>query len=348
MFSFKNIKPHQLAALIAICISLPIAIGFTYALHSWQKGTVVFLILIICIYYFITFLVNQFVYRKIKLIYKLIYQTKASKREETYYKYILPKKTIDEVKEEVEKWASQYAEELETNQKNETFRREFLQNLSHELKTPVFAIQGYVELLLDEEDEINPSQKKFLQNTARNVERMVLLLKDLDEISKLETGEQVLYKENFIIQDLIKDVYEALSVKINQNNIKAGIKRGCEQPITIVADKEKIRQVLSNLIENATKYGKDNGSIMAGIYKTDVGTVVVEITDDGIGIANEHLPRIFERFYRTDKGRSRNVGGTGLGLAICKHIIEAHGQAMHVRSTLGVGTTIGFTIESKK
>jgi two-component system phosphate regulon sensor histidine kinase PhoR len=289
-----------------------------------------------------------FIYRKIKLVYKFIYQTKASKKEEMYYKYILPQKSIDEVREDVEKWAEQRKAEIEALQNTEAYRKEFLQNLAHEFKTPIFAIQGYVDTLLNgalDNPEVN---KKFLENAARNVDRMVNLVSDLDEISKLESGEQPLNKQPFIIQDLIKDVYETLSIKTSAHNINSSIKKGCELPIQVFADKEKIRQVILNLVENATKYGKQDGHIVASIYKIDEGHVLIEISDDGIGIAEEHLHRIFERFYRTDRGRSRNIGGTGLGLAICKHIIEAHDQVIHVRSKIDVGTTVGFTLEAKK
>ena len=151
-----------------------------------------------------------------------------------------------------------------------------------------------------------------------------------------------------MIQDLIREVYDSLSIKTQAQNIKPSIKKGCEAPITVFADKEKIKQVWINLVENATKYGKQSGTIVASIYRTDDRHVLVEISDDGIGIDEEHLHRIFERFYRTDAARSRDRGGTGLGLAICKHIIEAHGQSIHVRSTPDVGTTIGFTLESRR
>ena len=189
---------------------------------------------------------------------------------------------------------------------------------------------------------------RFLENAARNVDRMVNLVEDLDEIARPESGQQPLYKENFVIQDMIREIYETLSIKMGTKNIRCSIKKGCESPISVFADKEKIRQVINNLLENATKYGKKDGSIVASIYKTDGKHVLIEFSDDGIGISEEHLPRIFERFYRTDRGRSRDVGGTGLGLAICKHIIEAHGQTMHVRSKVDLGTTIGFTLDSRK
>jgi two-component system phosphate regulon sensor histidine kinase PhoR len=180
------------------------------------------------------------------------------------------------------------------------------------------------------------------------VDRLTHLLNDLDEISSLERGELVLYKQNFVIQDLVKDVFESLSVKAEAMNIHYNIKKGCESPLTVFADKEKIRQVLTNLFENSIRYGKKDGNIIASIYKTDGKHILVEISDDGIGINERHLPRLFERFYRTDEGRSIDVTGSGLGLSICKHIIEAHGQTIHVRSTENVGTTVGFTLEARK
>lgn len=299
-------------------------------------------------YLLISFMLERFIYRKIKLIYKFIYQTKATKKEETYYKYVLPQKSIDEVREDVEAWAEENKQEIELLRKNEQFRKEFLQNLSHEFKTPVFAIQGYVDTLLQgalENPEVN---KKFLKKTAKNVERLTNLLNDLDEISRLERGELVLYKQNFVIQELVREAFESLSIRAEARQIHFSIKKGCESPLTVHADKEKIRQVVTNLIENSIKYGKTGGSIVASMYNTDGKHILIELSDDGIGINEKFLPRIFERFYRTDEGRSIDVTGSGLGLAICKHIIEAHGQTIHVRSTEDIGTTIGFTLDRRK
>ncbi len=348
MLPTKNFSPQQLSALTAFCLSVPIAAALYYFKPVWWIALITLVVIFLGSFALILFMVQRFVYRKIKLIYKLIYQTKASKREEFYYKNILPQKSIDEVREDVEKWAEQRRAEIELLKKNEAFRKEFLQNLSHELKTPIFAIQGYVDTLLNgalEKPEVN---RKFLSSTSRNIDRLVNLLNDLDEISKLESGEQLLYKENFVIQDLIKEVYETLSIKAEENNIRLTIKKGCEVPLTVFADKEKIRQVLINLVENAIKYGKKNGLIEASAYKIDGKLILIEIGDDGAGIAEEHLKRIFERFYRTDQARSRKIGGSGLGLSICKHIVEAHGQTIHVRSSLDVGSTFGFTLESKR
>ena len=340
----KNFSIQQLAALAAAIIALGFSatIGFIY--HSWFHFGVTFLTTGIASYLLIRYIFEIFVNRKIKLIYKLIYQTKATKREETYFKYILPKKELDEVGEEVVQWAEQRSAEIEQLKTNENYRKEFLQNLSHEIKTPIFAIQGYVDTLLDGALESPETAVRFLKNASKNVDRMVNLVKDLDEIAKLEMGEQPLNQEAFFIQDIIKEVFDALSIKAARQNISCGFKKGSEGQTLVFADKEKVRQVLNNLVINASKYGKQDGSIVASVYKTDEDHVLIEISDDGIGIAEEHLPRIFERFYRTDKGRSRDAGGAGIGLAICKHIIEAHGQTIHVRSKLEIGTTIGFTL----
>jgi two-component system phosphate regulon sensor histidine kinase PhoR len=347
MPSAKNLSPRQLAAFTAAIIAVPVAIGIFLLTLNWQIGLGSLVVVFAGGYWLILVTMERFIYRKIKLIYKLIYQTKATKKEEMYFKYILPQKSIDEVRADVEEWGERRIHEIEILQQNEAYRKEFLQNLAHEFKTPIFAIQGYVDTLLDGVGE-EAIRKRFLENTAKNVDRLVNLMNDLDEISKLEHGEQLLAKQNFIIQDLIREVYDSLSIKTQAKNIRTILKKGCEAPITVFADKEKIKQVLINLVENATKYGKQNGSIIASIYDTDDQHVLVEISDDGIGIEEEHLPRIFERFYRTDTARSRDKVGTGLGLAICKHIIEAHGQSIHVRSTPDVGTTIGFTVEAKR
>lgn len=348
MFDTKNVNPRQIALFNALTISLVGGLANFLLIRNWWIPIVTFGVLFIISFFLTHFIIQQFIYRKIKLIYKFIYQTKATKREEFYYKNILPQKSMDEVSEDVEKWAEQRKDEIEVLKQNEAYRKEFLQNLSHEFKTPVFAIQGYVDTLLNgalDKPEVN---KKFLNSAAKNIDRLVNLIDDLDEISRLESGEQQLQYSSFIIQDLAREVAESLSIKAQDKNIRFLIKKGCESPITVYADKEKIRQVLINLIDNAIKYGKLNGIVEASFYNTDGINILIEISDDGMGIQEEHLPRIFERFYRTDYGRSRNIGGTGLGLAICKHIIEVHNHSIHVRSKPDVGTTFGFTLNAKK
>ncbi len=348
MFSKKSFSPQQLSAFTALIIAIPIAIGIYVFKPVWWIALSSFVVIFSGSYGLILFTLQTFIYRKIKLIYKLISQTKATKREEFYYSNILPQKGIDEVREDVERWAEQRKAEVDLLQRNEAFRKEFLQNLSHELKTPIFAIQGYVETLLNGALHDEKVNTRFLQNTSHNIDRLVNLVDDLDAISRLESGELQLQFQNFIIQDLVKEVYDSLYLKAEEKEIKTSIKKGCEIPLTVHADKEKIRQVLINLIDNALKYGKQGGNIEASFYKIEGKNILIEISDDGAGIAAEHLSRIFERFYRTDHARTRKEGGSGLGLSICKHIIEAHGQTIHVRSKVDVGSTFGFTLTGKK
>jgi two-component system phosphate regulon sensor histidine kinase PhoR len=348
MFAKKNFSPQQAALVTSVPIGVLGGLAFYVYSEAWIPSVIFLAAFVLLSYLIIYFTVQWFIYRKIKLIYKLIYQTKASKKEEFYFKNILPQKTIVEVKKDVEQWAVQQKDELDLLRKNETFRKEFLLNLSHELKTPIFAIQGYVDTLLNGALDNNEVNKKFLGNTSKNVDRLVNLLNDLDAITKLESGELVLVKESFIIQDVIREVFESLSIKADEKKIKCFIKSGCEAPLTVYADKEKIRMVIINLVDNAIKYGKQNGHIEGSAYKIDGKKTLIEISDDGYGISEEHLSRIFERFYRTDLARSRKAGGSGLGLSIVKHIIDAHQDIIHVRSKIDVGSTFGFILPASK
>lgn len=347
MISEKNFTPKQLAALTAVLLSVPIAIVIFIFKPVWWVALLSTAVIFVGSYLLFLKMLQVFIYRKIKLIYKLISHTKASKKEEFYYKNLLPQQTIDEVRQDVEKWAEEKKLEIETLKQNEVFRKEFLQNLSHELKTPIFAMQGYIDTLLNGALYDKDNNISFLQKAGRNAERLVGLTRDLDEISKLESGQVNIAAENFVIQDLVKEVFDSLYLKAKDRGIALVIKKGCEAPLMVSADREKIRQVLINLIDNAIKYGKDNGIVEASFYKVEDKKILIEISDNGVGITEDHLPRVFERFYRTELARTRKVGGSGLGLAICKHIIEAHDQTIHVRSKKDVGTTIGFTLEEK-
>src|SRR5688500_7169699 len=292
MLNKKNFSPRELSVLTALILSVPISLWIFFLNPTWQAAVISFAVIFSGSYFLIFFIFQRFIYRRIKLIYKFIYQTKASKKEEVYYKYILPRKSIDEVEEDVEDWAYQRSREIEILHQNEAYRKEFLQNLAHEFKTPIFAIQGYVDTRLDgamDKPEVN---RKFLQNASKNIDRLVNLMNDLDEISKLERGEQYLNKEQFVIQDLLREVFETLSITMKERNTRSSIKKGCESPISVSADKEKIRQVIMNLVVNACKYGKPNGHIVASVYQTDGRHVLVEISDDGMGIEEEHLNRI--------------------------------------------------------
>ena len=347
MFKQKNLSPKQLAALTALLMASLIAFSILLVFSNVKLAVSYFIISFISIYFLMHQILEFFIYRKIKLIYKLIAQTKASKKEEAYQKYLLPQKGMDDVRDDVEAWAAQKTKEIQVLQSNEAFRKEFLQNLSHEIKTPVFAIQGYLELLADGALEDPSTSNKFVQQAQSNVQRLVQLLNDVDAITNLEMNKDPIVQQTFIIQDIINEAVNNLSVKWIKKNIQFQFKKGSESPTYVYADKNKIYQVIVNILSNAAKYGKIDGSIIASVYKMEDQKILIEISDDGIGIAEEHLPRLFERFYRTDDARNRDVGGTGLGLAICKHIIEAHGETIHVRSKLNVGTTLGFTLASK-
>ena len=347
MFKEKNLSPKQLAALTALVIATLVALSIFMLFSNAKLCITYFIVSFISIYFLMGQLLEYFIYRKIKLIYKLISQTKASKREEAYQKYVLPRKGIDDVREDVEEWAAQKAKEIQDLQSNEAFRKEFLQNLSHEIKTPIFAIQGYLELLGDGAMDDAITGPKFVQQAQSNVQRLVQLLSDVDAITNLEINKDPILKQSFIIQDIISEAVNNLSVKWIKKNIQFQFKKGSETPTSVFADKNKIYQVLVNILSNAAKYGKIDGQITASVYKMEDQKILIEISDDGTGIAEEHLPRLFERFYRTDDARAREIGGTGLGLAICKHIVEAHGETIHVRSAVNVGTTLGFTLASK-
>jgi two-component system phosphate regulon sensor histidine kinase PhoR len=344
MFKNNNLSPKQLAVLTALIMSSLIALSVFVLITNWKLILVYFIVCFVVIYLLVFQILEFFIYKKIKLIYKLISYTKASKREEAYQKYILPRKGIDDVRVDVEKWATQKTNEIQTLQSNEQFRKEFLQNLSHEIKTPVFAIQGYLELLADGAVEDPKLSSKFIKQAEANVQRLVGLLNDVDVITNLEINKEPILKQHFIIQDLIVESVQNLNVKLLKKNIQFHLKKGSEVPVEVFADKNKIYQVLVNIFSNAVKYGKIDGEIIASVYYLEDKKVLIEITDNGIGIEESHIPRLFERFYRTDDARSREIGGTGLGLAICKHIIEAHGENIHMRSQLNVGTTVGFTL----
>jgi two-component system phosphate regulon sensor histidine kinase PhoR len=345
LLTSKNTSPSRLAFVTALLLAFFVFL-FVLILHlPWYIDALAFILTFVLAYTIYFYTLQYFIYRKIKLIYKFIYQTKATKREEFFYENILPQKSIDEVRLDVERWANEKKDEIDLLRKNEQFRKEFLMNLAHELRTPIFTVQGYVHTLLDGAIDDPNVNRKFLSNATKGIERLAQLAQDLDQISKLESGTMPLVQEHFVIQDLVKDVYEELMLKAKERQMKLSIKKGTEQAIMVHADKQKIKQVVVNLVENAIKYNKEGGHITTGFYTIDEGSIYIEVSDDGPGIAAHHLPRIFERFYRADRSRSRDIGGTGLGLAIVKHIIEAHGQTVNVRSKVDIGSSFGFTLE---
>jgi two-component system, OmpR family, phosphate regulon sensor histidine kinase PhoR len=294
-------------------------------------------------YFIYRFILQNFIYNKIKLIYKTIHTLKSGKGKKSI-EIDLNQDIVSQMNLQVEAWAQDRKTEIEELKKLEAYRREFLGNVSHELKTPLFNIQGYILTLLEGGLEDPAINKEYLIRSSKNIERMISVVEDLEIISRLETGELQLDQVNFDMAALVHEVIDLLEVKAKKKNIRLYIPKQFVQPFFIRADKERIRQVLINLIDNSIKYGSENGNTKISFFDMDEN-LLIEVTDDGIGIDAKDLPRLFERFFRVDKSRSREQGGSGLGLAIVKHIIEAHDQTINVRSSPGVGTTFAFTLK---
>jgi two-component system phosphate regulon sensor histidine kinase PhoR len=289
------------------------------------------------IYWVSYFLISKILFNKIYPLYKVIAQPKEIENLEKSWN-ILKKAYID-----ITNWAIQKNNEIDRLKKNEKFRREFLSNVSHELKTPLFSIQGYISTLLDGALEDTSVNRKFLEKAEKNLNRMIAIIQDLEKISQLETEEIKLNYENFDITNLINEMFELLENEASKKGIKFFLINPSKSYI-VRADRQKIGDVLYNLLLNSIIYGKDNGT--TNVYIHDLHEkVLVEVADNGIGIEEKYLERIFERFFRVDKSRSREYGGTGLGLAIVKHIIQAHNQNIYVKSTYGVGSSFSFTLD---
>ena len=238
----------------------------------------------------------------------------------------------------------QRSSEINILKDQENYRREFLGNVSHELKTPLFTIQGYILTLLEGAMKDKKVRSKYLNRTAKGVDRIISIVKDLDLITQFESGIKTVDKSSFNIYELIDNVYDLMEFESEKNNTKLRIRNEINNSVLVYADKERILQVLTNLVVNSIKYGKENGFTEIAVDEYDKGRIIVRVIDDGEGIEEEHLPRLFERFYRIDKTRSRKKGGSGLGLSIVKHIIEAHQEQIFVKSKVGIGTEFSFTL----
>ena len=252
--------------------------------------------------------------------------------------------SITRLDEEIKKLAIERNKENQQHKNLDSYRKEFLGNVSHELKTPIFNIQGYISTLIDggiHDDSINV---EYLKRADKSVDRMIQIIDDLETISQLEIGTLELDIEKYDITQQLRDILEALELQAKRRDIRLQLAKKYDKPIYVKADKFRVRQVLVNLITNSIKYGVSNGKTLITINLFD-DQVIIEIKDNGIGIEEKHLARLFERFYRVDKGRSREQGGTGLGLAIVKHIVEAHGETIDVSSKVNEGTTITFTLK---
>ena len=340
-------KLRVLVFINALAVAITVSAVNYYFKHSWYDVGITFVLTLTISFVTFYILLEKYIYSKIKLIYKLIHNLKLGRDLRDALGEHVSADPINDVEQEVKEWAKQKISEIDDLRKQEKFRRDFLSNISHEFKTPLFAIQGYIDAIIDDDFEDTDMAHQFLEKASKNVDRLSYLIKDLDEISKLESGEIPINYSKFKINDLVKEVFESLELKAKEHKIKFVFKQKYDEPILVSADREKIRQVLVNLIDNSFKYGKEDGSTSISIFELH-DQVLLEVTDDGIGIEEKYLPRLFERFYRTDTSRSRQIGGSGLGLAIVKHIIEAHDQTINVRSTEGLGSTFGFTLQKAK
>ena len=337
-------KLSVLVLITALAVALSIALVNFHFQQSWYFMLVSFGISFATSFILFYYLLEKYIYSKIKLIYKLIHNLKLGKDLKDALGEYVSSDPINDVEHEVKEWAGAKKQEIDLLKKQEQFRKEFLSNVSHEFKTPLFAIQGYIETLQDCLLDDPEMAVKFLKKAGKNVERLSYLINDLDSISKLESGEIPINYQKFDFVVLAKEVMEGLEDKAKKREITLSFKDKYTHPAFVMADREKIRQVVINLISNSVKYGKQGGSTAIKIFELH-DQYLIEVTDDGIGIDEKHLSRLFERFYRVDSHRSREVGGTGLGLAIVKHILEAHEQIISVRSTLQIGTTFAFTLQ---
>jgi two-component system phosphate regulon sensor histidine kinase PhoR len=291
----------------------------------------------VLIYTLVIKILKKYILDKIEIIYKILRNT----NDKNVQNYKMDQNILERVNTDVTKYARDTREEIEELKKHERYRREFLGDVSHELKTPIFSIQGYIHTLIDgavDDPEVN---RNYLYKAAKGVDRLCTIVDDLVTISQFETGLRI-EAEKFEIKTLVDEVIESLEIKSEAKEVTLFYKQDY-QPTEVNADRERRRQVLVNLIDNSIKYGKEGGTIRVAFYNME-DKLMIEVKDNGAGISKKHLPRLFERFYRVDKSRSREAGGTGLGLAIVKHILEAHGETITVKSDVGKGTVFRFTL----
>ncbi len=337
-FAFRS------ALLITLC-SVVVLGSLLYALKSldWVVVLLFSLFFFLISFVILQYRIQKFIYRRIKKIYDDVALLESSSLSTD--PITTDMKTLTA---EIEKFAKDKKIEIDTLKIREEYRKDFLGNVSHELKTPLFTVQGYIETLLDGAINDKSVRKKYLQRANKAVERLIYIVKDLDLITKLEAGELQVERSAFDIVELIGNVFELLEMKSAKKEIALTFDTDYPEPIYVYADREKIQQVLTNLLVNSIKYGQQNGTTEVSVENLIKNKVIVRVTDNGEGIPKQHIPRLFERFYRIDKSGSRSEGGSGLGLSIVKHIIEAHGEKIYVESVEKVGSEFSFTLEKAK
>ncbi|SHJ14935.1 two-component system, OmpR family, phosphate regulon sensor histidine kinase PhoR [Mesonia phycicola] len=287
--------------------------------------------------------IEHFIYRRVKAVYDNVSLLESSSLQEQQVTTDMATLT-----REVEKFAEGKKLEIESLKIRENYRKEFMGNVSHELKTPLFTVQGYILTLIDGAIHNETIRDKYLDRASKGLDRLIYIVKDLDMITKLETGDLHLVEEEFDIIEVVESVFDLLEMKAQKKNISLTFDIEYENPIYVYADKDKIQQVVTNLVVNSIKYGKSGGTTEVSIEDLIKNKVIVRTTDNGEGIEQKNIPRLFERFYRVDKSGSRKEGGSGLGLSIVKHILEAHHEKIYVESDFGVGSEFSFTLEKGK
>jgi two-component system, OmpR family, phosphate regulon sensor histidine kinase PhoR len=348
MIKFTN--PFRLALLISFSIIVFTSLVYAFLVFldliplRWGAILMIDFSLFVFSYVLIKNILEKFIFEKIKVIYKIIQSLKLTKVEKKAWRSGLGEDMINQVSKDVMDWAADKKAEIEQLQKSETYRREFLANVSHEIKTPISNIQGYISTLLGGGLEDQNINRDFLLKSEKNIDRLIELVDDLDIISSLESGEVSPVKTKFDIRSLTREVFEFLEDNARSMNIKFIFGNDDQASVWVYADRDRVRQVIVNLVDNSVKYGRNGGRTKVSFYDMDEN-YLIEVSDNGIGIEEQHIPRLFERFYRVDKHRSRAEGGTGLGLAIVKHIIEAHEQTVNVRSSPKIGSTFSFTLK---
>ena len=302
--------------------------------------TKVFLLTFLVVYILGNVYTRSFLYSKLKEISKDILPEKNISQTVTT--------NMEELASEIKDYDSKRKSEFSEMKKLESFRREFIGNLAHEIKTPLFTSQSYILTLLDGAIKDENVNIKYLKTASKAIDRLNLIVKDLDLITKIESGESILNKNKFDIINLTENVFEMLEFTAKKKKIKLTVNKDKGLETKVIADKEKIEQVLTNLIDNSIKYGKDYGTTEIVIQSLNEDKIIVRVTDNGVGFKKENYTRIFERFFRVDRSGSRSAGGSGLGLAIVKHIIDAHDEKIYVESEFGVGSEFSFTLEKSK
>ncbi len=343
----KTTSPKQLAFLISLLFSLICVLLVALSTYLTIENNLLIILGSLLISFGISYLViyyavSNLILEKLNPIYKSLENIPVTKQE--LRRKLEGKDVVQEVNSMVINYTQNRAKEIKKLRRLEKYRKEFLGNVSHELKTPIFNIQGYILTLLDgglEDPEIN---REYLERTEKSINRMISIIEDLESITKLETGKLKLHYEDYDIVELVREVFDLQDANRRKYNIHLAFNKNYDKPIMVSGDKGRITEVLNNLIVNSIYYGNKGGKTTVSIQELGEN-MLVEIRDNGIGIEEEKIPRIFERFYRTDKSRSRDRGGTGLGLAIVKHIIEAHNQSISVRSEVGVGSSFSFTLK---